>query len=132
MISSLNRFIACFVDYMIYINIQGNLCSTVGDIFVCRWWHFSCINDIWPREPNFFRFMCECVICSLNNPFSSQQNNVISWVDSVLYNWLDRMWIQSSIYYSDCTWTWFGAHIYRHDTRLLIFWNKDTVIKSFL
>ena len=30
------------------------------------------------------------------------------------------------------TWTWFGKHIYRHDTRLLIFWNKDTIVKLLL
>ena len=27
--------------------------------------------------------------------------------------------------------TWFGAHLCRHDTRLLIFWNKSTIVKLF-
>ena len=27
------------------------------------------------------------------------------------------------------TWTWFGAHICRHDTGLLIFWKKETIVK---
>ena len=32
----------------------------------------------------------------------------------------------------DWNWTWFGAHICRHETRLLIFWNKKTIFKQFL
>ena len=27
------------------------------------------------------------------------------------------------------TWTWFGAHICRYDTRLLIFCNKKTILQ---
>ena len=30
------------------------------------------------------------------------------------------------------TWTWFGAHIFHNDIRLLIFWNKKTTVKLFL
>ena len=29
-------------------------------------------------------------------------------------------------------WTWFGAHICWNDTRLIIFFNKDTIVKLFL
>ena len=34
----------------------------------------------------------------------------------------------------DNTWTcaWFGTHIYWHANRLLIFWNKETILKLFL
>ena len=30
------------------------------------------------------------------------------------------------------TCTWFGAHIFWHDTRLLMIWNKETIINFFL
>ena len=32
----------------------------------------------------------------------------------------------------NCTWTWFGTNVFWHDTRLIIFWNKNTIVKLLL
>ena len=92
-----HRLRAWFVEYRIDNQRWRNLCSTVDEISVCCQWNFFCINEIWPHKPNLSRFTCECIICSLDNTFSSQQTHIISRVESVMYHWLDRIWIQSSI-----------------------------------
>ena len=67
--------------------------------FFLHQWHLTTWVDliqvyVWSNNNNFY-------LVTKYNFFSSQQTRVISWVDRVMYHWLDIIWIQSSIYYFD-------------------------------
>ena len=85
-----HQFWACLVDYSMDIRIPGNLRSTFDESFAAS---MTFYHAIWPYSV----FKCERVIRSLDNPFSSPETHVISWVDSVIYYWLDIIWIHSAI-----------------------------------
>ena len=66
--------------------------------FSLHWWHLTTWDGliqvyVWSHNKLY--------LVTRDNLFSSQQTHLISWVDSVLYHWLDRIWNQSSIYSSD-------------------------------
>ena len=109
-----------FVDNKVDIQLWGNLRinTTVNESFVVLMLFFSIqaklIQDYTISHNTFSLIMWEHIIHYYNphNPFGSQQTHVISWVDIVMYHWLDR--ILTSHPFSNLTdnWTWNGlVHI---------------------